>query len=497
MSLTVLSDDDIRNILESLTSSETEDLADSMRSALREYSTGTQNIDAGLVHQPDRTIVHSEATNATTLFMPSINADGHAVKVVTLSGGNAAPGQPALKPTGSVTVFSPQGTPTGFLHAKTLTAFRTALASSCLLTKRQHVKTLTVFGSGLQAYWHVRLALMLRGDKVKQVYVINRQFSDSARTILQKFYAVPMATREREGWADTRFSVMTPSYGEYERLTKEYIRAADVIYCCTPSHEPLFDPAILTNTNGRRKGRLIVAIGSYKPEMREIPREVLEQAIRGTHGTGHIHLHKHATEGGVIVVDTLDGAMKEAGEIIEAGIQPNQMVELGELVMIRKAAEEDDSSIASVSSPVSTLSSTADISSDLDKLDITSSGSAMSSVYGRNSNETGSTSNMDRGSSGEGGGGNAGGLGSSSPKRSSSFTSLFSKQHKRTSSQGSNKQQQQQSQNNPPDHLARWLTSGNVIYKSVGLGLMDLVVGNEIIRLAKEKGVGHHIENFS
>ncbi|KAK8015096.1 NAD(P)-binding protein [Apiospora arundinis] len=172
------------------------------------------------------------------------------------------------------------------------------------------------------------------------------------------------------------------------------------------------------------------------------------------------------------------------------------MVELGELVMIRKAAEEDDSSIASVSSPVSTLSSTADISSDLDKLDITSSGSAMSSVYGRNSNETGSTSNMDRGSGEGGGSGNAGGLGSSSPKRSSSFTSLFSKQHKRTSSQGSVKQQQQ-SQNNPPDHLARWLTSGNVIYKSVGLGLMDLVVGNEIIRLAKEKGVGHHIENFS
>lgn len=80
MSLTVLSDDDIRDILESLTSSETEELADSMRGALREYSTGTQNIDAGLVHQPDRTVVHSEATNATNLFMPSINADGHAVK---------------------------------------------------------------------------------------------------------------------------------------------------------------------------------------------------------------------------------------------------------------------------------------------------------------------------------------------------------------------------------------------------------------------------------
>ncbi|KAK8045020.1 UbiD family decarboxylase [Apiospora rasikravindrae] len=470
MSLTVLSDDDIRNILESLTSSEAEALADQMRSALREYSTGTQNIDAGLIHQPERTVVQSNATNATTLFMPSINADGHAVKVVTLSGGNTAPDQPALKPTGSVTVFSPQGVPTGFLHAKTLTAFRTALASSCLLTKRQHVKTLTVFGSGLQAYWHVRLALMLRGEKVKQVYIINRQFSDSARAILKKFHAVPLETREREGWDTVKFSVLTPSYGEYERLTKEYVRAADVIYCCTPSHEPLFDPSILTNTNGRRKGRLVVAIGSYKPEMREIPREILEQAIRA------------CDRGGVVVVDTLDGAMKEAGEIIEAGIQPNQLVELGELVMIRQAAEEEDS-IASPSTPVSTLSS-ADISSDLDKLELTSGSSAMSSIYGRNSTEAAASSNPEKP--------NEGGSGRRSPKRSGSYTSLFSKVHKRrSSSQGSVPQQ------NQPDHLARWLTSGNVIYKSVGLGLMDLVVGTEIIRLAQEKGIGHHIENFS
>lgn len=157
--------------------------------------------------------------------------------------------------------------------------------------------------------------------------------------------------------------------------------------------------------------------------------------------------------------------------------------------MIRKAAEEEDS-IVSMASPVSTLSSTADISSDLDKLDIKSGSSAMSSIYGRNSTEAGSFSNLE----------GASGTGPQSPKRSSSFTSLFSKQqHRRSSSQGSSKQRKQsQSQSqNEPDHLARWLTSGNVIYKSVGLGLMDLVVGNEIIRLAKEKGVGHHIENFS
>jgi hypothetical protein len=43
---------------------------------------------------------------------------------------------------------------------------------------------------------------------------------------------------------------------------------------------------------------------------------------------------------------------------------------------------------------------------------------------------------------------------------------------------------------------AKWLRDGNVIYKSVGLGLMDLVVGNHMIMVARELGVGTTIEGF-
>ncbi len=59
--------------------------------------------------------------------------------------------------------------------------------------------------------------------------------------------------------------------------------------------------------------------------MREIPRELLLQATKAS--SGGRHYHKHATEGGVIVVDTLDGVLTEAGEIIEAGLQSKQLVE--------------------------------------------------------------------------------------------------------------------------------------------------------------------------
>lgn len=231
-----------------------------------------------------------------------------------------------ISPTGVLNLFNPDGSPIGLVHASTLTAFRTALASACLLSRRNHVRTLTVFGSGSQAYWHVRLALLMRGSTIKHVHIINRRFSDSAGRILKQFTVVPAAIKEREGWAYTKFSILTPTFHDFERLQKEQIRSADVIYCCTPSRQELFDASILTSHEGRKKGRLIVAVGSYTPEMRELP-EGLLQLVAKPHDKNHRHFHRHAEEGGVIVVDTLEGVMKEAGEVIAAKISPHQMVE--------------------------------------------------------------------------------------------------------------------------------------------------------------------------
>jgi ornithine cyclodeaminase/alanine dehydrogenase-like protein (mu-crystallin family) len=212
------------------------------------------------------------------------------------------------------------------LHASTLTAFRTALASSCLLVRRLSVRTVTVFGCGLQAYWHIRVALMMRGSTIRHVNIINRRFSDRCKAILKRFHQIPAATKDREGWKDATFGVLTPGYGDYARLLREQVLQADVIFCCTPSTEPLLDESVLTSRGGRNKGRLIVAIGSYTPAMRELPAGLLLQATK-TYEKGQRHFRKHAPEGGVVVVDTLDGALKEAGEIIEAGLEPKQLVE--------------------------------------------------------------------------------------------------------------------------------------------------------------------------
>ncbi len=127
--------------------------------------------------------------------------------------------------------------------------------------------------------------------------------------------------------------------------------------------------------------------------MVEIHPDILRQAVAPDHKHHH---HKHADKGGVIVVDSLEACLKEAGEIIQAGITAEQLVEVGELLMVKKASMREIQ-------------------------------------LGTGEGEKG---------------------------------------------------------------LKKWLMGGNVIYKSVGVGLMDICVGEDVVRLAMEKGVGTSVEGF-
>ncbi|KAI1436256.1 UbiD family decarboxylase [Xylaria sp. CBS 124048] len=456
MALVVLSHQVIRDLLETLTRDDVERFTDALKTALHEYSTGTQTTASNSYDEHEQMAVHSDRTKAETFFMPLTCPLGSGVKVVTISSSHANPPVPMTKLTGSITLHSPEGNPIGLLHAQTLTAFRTALASSCLLIKRARVRTLTVFGAGLQAYWHIRLALLLRGPTIRIVNIINRRFSKNAKDLLARLYSMPMEVKEREGWTGAQFSLLTPGYGEYVRLQKENIRAADVIYCCTPSTEDLFDATILTNHEGRKKGRLIVAVGSYARDMRELPVELLVQVTR-VHQPRHLHYRRHAIEGGVVVVDSIGGALTEAGEIIAAGLESRQLVELGELIMIRRLFEEEEE--------LSRSSTEADSS-------IYESPSYFNITPQRPTTPTASN----------------GGVASPKRFRLPSFRRPKSATDPSSSSSSSSAEDR---------HLQRWLSSGNVVYKSVGLGLMDLVVGLELVELANARGVGVHVEDFS
>ncbi|KAI9846262.1 MAG: hypothetical protein M1837_004251 [Sclerophora amabilis] len=431
---TVLTDDNVRTILYNLSRDDVQALQSSLAEALHTYSTGAQDKGACAGNQPHRTSITKD--NATTLFMPGSTADTTGMKIVTLTTSNSGSRtssisnnnnnssssasisnnsvsnssinsssttltEQSITPRGLLTLLSPTGQPLGLLAAEELTAFRTALAATMLLKRREHVHTIAVFGAGKQAYWHIRLSLLLRGAEIHRVNIINRTF---ARTepMLREFY-----DPGPDDWRPpsvTKFSVLSKEYGEYERLLKENVRKADIIFCCTPSTEPLFPAEHLTATEGRKKGRYISAIGSYKPHMCELHPDIFRQAVQPPHH-GH-HFHKHASTSGVVIVDSLSACLKEAGEVIQAGLTPAQLVEIGELVMLKRQA-----------------------------------------MKGNPSGDPTAVEGVSQKAKEKGG-------------------------------------------------LEEWLSKGNVIYKSVGMGLMDLVVGGELIKLAVERGVGTSVGGF-
>ncbi|KAL8769084.1 MAG: hypothetical protein Q9209_004870 [Squamulea sp. 1 TL-2023] len=443
MPLTVLSDSDINSILYSLNRDDVLALQNNLAEALHEYSTGTQETTGCCQsNQPERIAIPA-SNDQTTLFMPATTSTSRGIKIATLattpepprndslpsiafaksntsisssSSTNVAPtpetpisqmssisiasstatdpsitSSQSTSPIGSLSLLTSNGTPYAFLAASTLTAFRTALASTTIFTRRTNVHIICVFGAGAQALWHIRLALILRGSEIHHVHVINRNF-ERARKLMETIYTSPEWEHLRKSNSKLGFSIVSNEYGEYNRLLKEHVRKADAIFCCTPSTTPLFPAEYLTSAEGRKKGRYISAIGSYRHHMIELHPEILRQAVAPEHKNHH---HKHAERGGVIVVDSLEACLKEAGEVKQAGLSPEQLVEIGELLMVKKASMKE----------------------------------------------------IEKGGEGEVG-------------------------------------------------LKRWLQAGNVIYKSVGLGLMDICVGEDLVMLARERGFGTTVEGF-
>jgi ornithine cyclodeaminase/alanine dehydrogenase-like protein (mu-crystallin family) len=463
MPLTILTDAEVRSLLLSLNTQDIIELQQSLADALHYYSTSTENESNGCCssYQPLRTSL-KRSDGQTTLFMPASSNDGLGVKIVTLampktssetsetksvssatdsldglslssrastSSSTTAFDVPpdsiassqSTTPKGSLTLLDRNGHMRALINAEEITAFRTALASTMLFKKRQNVHDVVVFGAGKQAFWHIRLALLLRGPEVHHLNIINRSF-DNAHKLIESLYHPDQNKSSVVDLARPKIQIITPQAAEYERLLKATVRASSVIFCTTPSVTPLFPAAYLTNPEGRKKGRYVAAIGSYRPHMVEIHPDILRQNVAPDHGRHH---HKHALEGGAVIVDSVEACLKEAGEIIQAGLQGHEVVEVGELIMLRRDAEK-----------------------------------RRAQCMARKSQEGLDEGGVELGECAQ------------------------------------RKKKKGKKEGDDDGGLMEWLKKGNVIYKSVGLGLMDVAVGNDLVRLADERGVGTKIDGF-
>jgi ornithine cyclodeaminase/alanine dehydrogenase-like protein (mu-crystallin family) len=93
----------------------------------------------------------------------------------------------------------------------------------------------------------------------------------------------------------------------------DLVAAADVICCCTTAREPLFDGALVSDH------ATVVAIGSHEPDAREVDDALAHRAS--------------------VVVESRASALREAGDVIAAGIAEGDLVTLADLVRGRAVVD--------------------------------------------------------------------------------------------------------------------------------------------------------------
>lgn len=278
------------------------EFVDELHNALKRYSGNPSII-------PPRIVGRIPSGEAGYLYMPVIDDVYSGVKTLGFNQ------KSNLGFVGSITVLQPStGLLKGVCEAKQITAIRTALVScvglSNQLSRFRNETTIncTVFGTGLQAFWHIFCCLRLFHEKSNvSKFNVSILYRSSAMN-LSCFD--DMLTSEN---IDVSFDQI--SLRDKVKLGLA-IDKSQVIFSCVPSTEPHLNYDLLANSSCEVLHTFISLIGSYKPFMHEcdtkLVRAYKEQKVP-------------------ILVDSKEHTLLEAGELIDAKIEEEGLIEIGKL----------------------------------------------------------------------------------------------------------------------------------------------------------------------
>ena len=235
-------------------------------------------------YAPERIVMPTSELDSL-LVMPAYDDDWIVTKLVTVHRNNFLLGMPMIQ--GEVILMRKiDGCRVLQLDGATVTAFRTAALSLVAIRKMGFgdAKSFVVVGSGTQARAHVEaLFSMFPACKIKLFARNAISIGDFIRDWQQRQFQISLADELHEA-----------------------VHQCDVVVTATSSSQPVIPESMISVSN---RGQLIVAVGAYRKDMAEVPKSIVQNASS-------------------IVVDTLAGAKREAGDLIQAGVDWANVVEL-------------------------------------------------------------------------------------------------------------------------------------------------------------------------
>lgn len=244
------------------------DAIDAVAAAYRQLATGQATV-------PLRTAVAQSEHEAHTFVMPAHLAEGGALglKVVSVFPHNQQrhdlPSIHALM----VVLDAATGRPVAAMDGTYLTALRTGAGSGAATRAlaRKDAATLVVFGAGAQARTQVLAVCAVR--PITRILIVNRTPA-RAQALVAQLRADGVAATAEQSDAATALTL------------------ADVVCCATTATAPLF------RADDVRPGTHINGVGSFTPQMAEVPAGLLARAR--------------------VFVDQHSAAWAEAGDLIQA-----------------------------------------------------------------------------------------------------------------------------------------------------------------------------------
>jgi alanine dehydrogenase len=267
-------------------------------------------LSSGEASVPQRIHLPIPAHEGISLFMPAYlqhpSFESLVVKTASVFPHNPQRNLPLIHAVVLV-LEAETGCPVALLEGSSLTAIRTGAASGAAtdLLARSNSQVAAIFGAGVQSRTQLEAVCSVRRFEKILIYDPNPDQSSRFATEMAGRGPVPLDIQP----------VNTP---------QEAVSRADVICCATTSNTPVFEDRHL------KPGVHINGVGSYTPEMQEIPPRTIQRSY--------------------LVVDSRTAAMQEAGDLI----QPIQaelfsadhiQAEIGEIAAGRKQGRGDEHQI--------------------------------------------------------------------------------------------------------------------------------------------------------